>query len=51
LGNTREWQPMPGYSQWRRFEDAIKVCKGIPAKASLMDRMGTTELSANQFRT
>jgi len=29
---------------------AIKARKGIPAKDQLMDRMGTTELAANQFR-
>jgi len=28
----------------------IKEHKGIPAKEQLMDRMGTTELAANQFR-
>jgi len=28
----------------------IKARKGIPAKDQLMDRMGTTELAANQFR-
>lgn len=28
----------------------IKHKKGIPAKEQLMDRMGTTELAANQFR-
>jgi len=30
--------------------DAIKARKGIPPKEHLMDRMGTTELIANQFR-
>ena len=30
--------------------DAIKARKGIPQKEQLMDRMGTTELIANQFR-
>jgi DNA-damage-inducible protein D len=30
--------------------DAIKKYKGIPEKENLMDRMGTTELAANQFR-
>ncbi|MGH7493844.1 MAG: DNA damage-inducible protein D [bacterium] len=30
--------------------EAIKRRKGIPAKEQLMDRMGTTELAANQFR-
>jgi len=30
--------------------DAIKERKGIPSKENLMDRMGTTELIANQFR-
>jgi DNA-damage-inducible protein D len=30
--------------------DAIKRFKGIPEKESLMDRMNTTELAANQFR-
>ncbi len=30
--------------------DAIKARKGIPPKENLMDRMGTTELIANQFR-
>jgi len=30
--------------------DAIKIRKGIPPKEQLMDRMGTTELAANQFR-
>lgn len=30
--------------------DAIKARKGIPSKENLMDRMGTTELIANQFR-
>ncbi len=30
--------------------DAIKARKGIPPKEQLMDRMGTTELIANQFR-
>ena len=30
--------------------EAIKARKGIPAKEQLMDRMGTTELAANQFR-
>lgn len=30
--------------------DEIKARKGIPAKEQLMDRMGTTELAANQFR-
>jgi DNA-damage-inducible protein D len=30
--------------------DAIKAKKGIPPKENLMDRMGTTELAANQFR-
>jgi DNA-damage-inducible protein D len=30
--------------------DAIKKHKGIPEKENLMDRMGTTELAANQFR-
>lgn len=30
--------------------DQIKVRKGIPAADNLMDRMGTTELAANQFR-
>ena len=29
---------------------AIKQFKGIPEKESLMDRMNTTELAANQFR-
>jgi DNA-damage-inducible protein D len=29
---------------------AIKERKGIPVKEQLMDRMGTTELAANQFR-
>lgn len=28
----------------------IKACKKIPPKDQLMDRMGTTELAANQFR-
>ena len=31
-------------------DDAIKARKGIPPKEQLMDRMGTTELIANQFR-
>lgn len=30
--------------------DAIKKFKKIPEKENLMDRMGTTELAANQFR-
>jgi DNA-damage-inducible protein D len=30
--------------------DAIKRFKNIPEKENLMDRMGTTELAANQFR-
>ena len=30
--------------------DAIKARKRIPEKEQLMDRMGTTELAANQFR-
>ena len=30
--------------------DAIKARKRIPPKEQLMDRMGTTELAANQFR-
>ena len=30
--------------------DAIKAKKGIDPKEQLMDRMNTTELSANQFR-
>jgi DNA-damage-inducible protein D len=30
--------------------EAIKTRKRIPAKEQLMDRMGTTELAANQFR-
>jgi len=30
--------------------EAIKDRKGIPEKEQLMDRMGTTELAANQFR-
>jgi DNA-damage-inducible protein D len=30
--------------------DAIKHRKGIPENEQLMDRMGTTELAANQFR-
>lgn len=30
--------------------EAIKTRKRIPAKENLMDRMGTTELAANQFR-
>ncbi len=30
--------------------DAIKARKSIPQKDGLMDRMGTTELAANQFR-
>lgn len=30
--------------------DAIKARKGIPPKEQLMDRMGTMELAANQFR-
>ena len=30
--------------------DAIKARKGIDPKEQLMDRMGTTELAANQFR-
>jgi DNA-damage-inducible protein D len=30
--------------------DAIKARKHIPASEQLMDRMGTTELAANQFR-
>ena len=30
--------------------DAIKSRKGIDLKEQLMDRMGTTELAANQFR-
>lgn len=30
--------------------DAIKTKKGIPAKENILDRMGTTELAANQFR-
>ena len=30
--------------------DAIKRRKGIPAQENLMDRMGATELAANQFR-
>ena len=30
--------------------DAIKQFKKIPEKENLMDRMGTTELAANQFR-
>ncbi len=30
--------------------NAIKRFKGIPEKESLMDRMNTTELAANQFR-
>lgn len=30
--------------------DAIKAFKGIPQKEQLLDRMGTTELIANQFR-
>jgi len=30
--------------------DAIKTRKGIDPKEQLMDRMGTTELAANQFR-
>ena len=30
--------------------NAIKQFKGIPEKESLMDRMNTTELAANQFR-
>ncbi|MGD0664479.1 MAG: hypothetical protein ABSA17_01950 [Rhabdochlamydiaceae bacterium] len=30
--------------------DAIKARKGIDAKEQLLDRMNTTELSANQFR-
>ncbi|MEI8197957.1 MAG: DNA damage-inducible protein D [Phycisphaerae bacterium] len=30
--------------------EAIKTKKKIPAKENLMDRMGTTELAANQFR-
>jgi DNA-damage-inducible protein D len=30
--------------------EAIKNRKAIPAKEQLMDRMGTTELAANQFR-
>ena len=30
--------------------DAIKRFKKIPEKENLMDRMGTTELAANQFR-
>jgi DNA-damage-inducible protein D len=30
--------------------DAIKARKGIPQKEQLMDRMGATELIANQFR-
>ena len=30
--------------------DAIKDRKRIPEKEQLMDRMGTTELAANQFR-
>jgi DNA-damage-inducible protein D len=30
--------------------EAIKIRKRIPAKENLMDRMGTTELAANQFR-
>lgn len=29
---------------------AIKQRKGVPEKENLMDRMGTTELAANQFR-
>jgi len=33
-----------------RGVDAIKARKGIPQKEQLMDRMGTTELIANQFR-
>lgn len=30
--------------------EAIKARKSIPAKEQLLDRMGTTELAANQFR-
>ena len=30
--------------------EAIKERKGIPKKEALLDRMGTTELAANQFR-
>ena len=30
--------------------DQIKMRKGVPAADNLMDRMGTTELAANQFR-
>lgn len=30
--------------------EAIKVQKGIPNKEQILDRMGTTELAANQFR-
>lgn len=30
--------------------EALKTHKRIPAKENLMDRMGTTELAANQFR-
>src|SRR2546427_166990 len=93
--SARDLQTILGYSQWRRFEnaikkaiesceqsgndsknhfagagkmfgifhdagykglygglgsDAIKARKGIPQKEQLMDRMGTTELIANQFR-
>ncbi|HWB08801.1 MAG TPA: DNA damage-inducible protein D [Pirellulales bacterium] len=33
-----------------RGRDAIKHRKGIPEKDDLMDRMGTTELAANNFR-
>jgi len=30
--------------------EAIKTRKGVPSKEQLMDRMGTVELAANQFR-
>ncbi|MDP8238552.1 MAG: DNA damage-inducible protein D [Candidatus Hatepunaea meridiana] len=33
-----------------RGSSAIKSMKGVPKKENLMDRMGTTELAANQFR-
>lgn len=31
-------------------KEDIKIRKGIPSKEQLLDRMGTTELAANQFR-